>query len=155
MKKKLFILMLISISCRASYGNTNKTLVVQKDNISEMQEIDSIIGTWEISKSISTETKHEKGNVIKTESAIVCNVCSTIIFKKCGEGILRNAVGDESSFNWFICKDKIYFSFEKKKDEKEFFSLDKEFRFKIHHDSKFYYLELIQKKEGDKYILIR
>lgn len=147
--------MLISISCTANYGNVNITLAAKKENAFETQEIDSIIGDWVISKSIWTETKHEKGKLIKTEAAIVCNVCPTIIFKKCGEGILKNAVGDESSFNWFICKDKIYFSFDKKKDENEFFSLDKEFRFKIYHDSKIYYLELIQKKEGDKYVLLR
>ena len=52
MKKLLFIFMLISISCRADYENANKMLVDIKENISETQEIDSIIGTWEISKSI-------------------------------------------------------------------------------------------------------
>jgi hypothetical protein len=155
MKKILFIFILIGISCKESYGNVNMALTVKGETVFEIQKNDSIIGDWVISKSIWMETKHEKGKLIKTEAAIVCNVCSTIIFKKDGEGILKKGNGYESSFNWFICKDKIYFSFDKKKDEHEFFSLDKEFRFKIYHDSKFHYLELIQKKEGDKYVLIR
>jgi len=155
MKKLLFIFMLISISCRADYENANKMLVDIKENISETKEIDSIIGTWEISKSISTETKHERGKIIKTESAIVCNVCPTIIFKKQGKGILKNAVGEELSFNWFLCKEKIQFAFDKKSDENKFFSLDKEFSFRIYHDLKSHYLELIGKREGNKYVLIR
>jgi len=155
MKKILFIFMLISISCTANYGNVNITTVSKKENAFDKQEVDSIIGDWVISKSIWMETKHEKGKLIKTESAIVCNVCSTIIFKKDGKGILKKGNGSESSFNWSICKDKIYFKFNKIEDETEFFSLDKEFRFKIYHDSKFYYLELIQKKEDNKYILLR
>ncbi len=155
MKKILFIFILISISCKASYGNVNMVLSVKGETTLETQKNDSIIGDWVISKSIWIETKHEKGKLIKTEAAIVCNVCSTIIFKKDGEGILKKGNGSESSFNWFICKDKIHFLFAKKEDENEFFSLDKEFRFRIYHDSKFYYLELIQKKEGNKYVLIR
>ena len=153
--------MLIIISCTANYGNVKIKKVIKKETAFETQkndstqEIDSIIDDWVISKSIWTETKYEKGKLIKTEAAIVCNVCSTIIFKKDGEGILKKGNGSESPFNWFICKDKIYFSFDKEEDEKEFFSLEKEFRFKIYHYSKFYYLELIQKKEGDKYVLIR
>jgi hypothetical protein len=123
-------------------------LTVKEKTSFETQKIDSIIGDWVISKSIWTETKHEKGKLIKTEAAIVCNVCSTIIFKKNGKGVLKKGNGSKSSFNWFVCKDKIYFSFDKKKDENEFFSLDKEFRFKTYHDSKFYYLELIQKKKA-------
>jgi len=155
MKKILFIFILISLSCKASYGNVNMAMTVKEKTAIETQKNDSIIGGWVISKSIWIETKHEKGKLIKTEAAIVCNVCSTIIFKKDGEGILKKGNGSESFFNWSICKDKIYFSFDRKEDENEFFSLDKEFRFKIYHDSKFYYLELIQKKEGDKYVLTR
>lgn len=147
--------MLISISCRASYENANKMLVDKKEYISETQEIDSIIGTWNISQSTSTETKHEGKYTIKTESTIVCNVCPTIIFKKQGKGILKNTIGEESSFNWFICKEKIHFSFDKKSDETKFFTLDNEYSFRIYHDSKNNYLELIGKKEGDKYVLIR
>jgi len=160
MKKILFIFMLI-ISCTANYGNVNMALTVkgktafETQKIDSTQEIDSIIGDWLISKSICTETKHEKGKLIKIESAIVCNICSSIIFKKEGEGILKKGNGYESHFNWFVCKDKIHFSFDKNEDENEFFSLDKEFRFKISYDSKFYYLELFQKKEDNKYVLIR
>jgi len=161
MKRKLFIFMLIIISCTAIYGNVIIKQAFKKETAFETQkndstrEIDAIIGDWVISKSIWTETKHEEGKLIKAEAAIVCNVCSTIILKKDGEGILKKANGYESSFNWFIYKDKIHFSFDKKKDKNEFFSLEKEFRFKIYHDSKIYYLELIQKKEDDKYVLLR
>jgi hypothetical protein len=155
MKKILFIFILISLSCKASYGKVNMALTVKGKTAIEAQKNDSIIGGWVISKSIWIETKQEKGKLIKTEAAIVCNVCSTIIFKKDGKGILKKGNGSESFFNWFICKDKIHFSFDRKEDENEFFSLDKEFRFKIYHDSKLYYLELIQKKEGDKYLLTR
>ena len=152
MRKILFILMLISIYCRVDCENNDRR--IDENNVTT-QEIDSIIGDWDISKSMWTETKHEKGKLIKTEAAAVCNVCPTIIFKKCGKGILRKANRSESSFNWAIYSDKIHFSFDKKEDETEFFSLDKEFRFKIYHDSKIYYFELIQEKEGDKYLLLR
>jgi len=155
MKKILFIFMLISISCTANYGNVNITTVSKKENAFDKQEVDSIIGDWVISASVWVETKHKKATLIKTESAVNCNVCPIIIFKKNGKGIIEKADKSRSAFNWFISKEKIYFTFDKKKDEKEFFSSDKEFRFKIYRESKFYRLELIQKKEGYKYILLR
>ena len=154
MKKMLFIFLLITIASTASYGNVNMALMAKGKASFEIQKDDSIIGDWVISRSIWTEIKHERGKVIKIESAIVANVCTTITFKKDGKGVLKKPKGS-SSFNWLVCNDRIYFSFDKKEDEKEFFSLDKEFRFKIYDDSKFHYLELIQKKEGSKYVLIR
>lgn len=73
MGKILFIFILIGISCKASYGNVNMALTVKGETAFETQKNDSIIGDWVISKSIWMETKHEKGKLIKTEAAIVCN----------------------------------------------------------------------------------
>lgn len=147
--------MLICISCKASVGNIDKISNNYEENILATKENDSIIGTWEMSKSISIEINYEKGVMVKTESAILCNVCPTIIFKKNGDGIFKNAVGDELSFNWVIDKDNIHFSFNKKSDESLFFSKDKEFQFKIYKNSKNYFLELIRPKDKFKYVLIR
>jgi hypothetical protein len=147
--------MLICINCNASIGNSDKISNSYKGNILDAKENDSIMGTWKISKSISNEKNYEKGDTIKTESTILCNVCPTIILKNNGEGFLLNAVGDESSFNWVIDKDKIRFSFNKKSDENLFFSRDKEFQFKIIKNSKNYILELIRPKDKSKYVLIR
>lgn len=154
MKKILFIFMLISISCIANCRNVNITLADKKENAIETQKIDSLIGNWVISKTIWTETTYENGGTVKTESAIVCNVCPTVILKKNGEGISINAVGDESSFNWQVDKDNIIFSFNKKSDEDSFFSLDKIFNFKIYNDSKNSYIELSEYSKKYKYILI-
>lgn len=150
----LFIFLLITIASTASYGNVNMVLMAKGKASFEIQKEDSIIGYWVISRSIWIEIKHEKGKLIKIENAIVANVCTTITFKKDGKGVLKKPKGS-SSFNWLVCNDRICFSFDKKEDEKEFFSLDKEFRFKTYHDSESYYLELIRKKETDKYILVR
>ena len=155
MRRILFVSVLIIISVTKNYGNVHIEITSQNETTLNEQEVDSIIGDWVISASVWVETKHKKATLIKTESAVNCNVCPIIIFKKNGKGIIEKADKSRSAFNWFISKEKIYFTFDKKKDEKEFFSSDKEFRFKIYRGSKFYHLELIQKKEGYKYILLR
>ena len=155
MKKVLFIFMLICISCQASERNKGKTLNINKENISETQINDSIIGVWVISKTISTKIKYKNGTTTKIETETICNDCPTIIFNKNGKGILRNAVGHESSFKWVIDKDKILFLLSKKSDENSFFSTSNEFMFKIYNDSKNYFLELIISRENCRYVLIR
>ena len=155
MEKALFIFMLICISCQASEINKGKTLNINKENISETRENDSIIGVWDLSKTISTKIKYKNGTTIKIETATICNDCPTIILKKNGKGVLRNAIGHESSFNWVIDKDKIRFLFSKKSDENSFFSTFNEFKFKIYNDSKNYFLELIIPGKNYKYVLIR
>lgn len=156
MKKFLFIFMLICIGCKASQGNNDKIMSNKTDkySISKTNENDSIIRTWNISKTISFKIKYKNGTKTETESTTVCNICPIIIFKKDGLGILKNTNGKEYSFNWIIVNKKICFSFDKKGDEDSFFSSDKEFEFKVYYDSKNSFLELIESNKNYKYVLI-
>lgn len=143
-------------SFERSYISSKDEVIINNNvNIVENQRCDSIIGTWDISKSISTKVKYKNGVKTKIDSEIVCNVCPTIIFKSHGVGILRNAAGEESSFCWLINKNNIFFSFNTKSDEVKFFTKNKRFNVKIYRDSFNYYLELFLPQDNFKYILIR
>eukprot|EP00825_Cyclidium_porcatum_P046206 TRINITY_DN7204_c0_g1_i2.p3 TRINITY_DN7204_c0_g1~~TRINITY_DN7204_c0_g1_i2.p3 ORF type:complete len:183 (-),score=18.66 TRINITY_DN7204_c0_g1_i2:685-1233(-) len=108
MKKILFIFILACISSKASIVNRDKEIINSK-NVTIKQEKDSIIGTWNISRSISTKVKYKNGIKTKIESAFVYNVCPILVLKKDGTGVLINAVGDKSSFFWLINKEKNVF----------------------------------------------
>jgi len=158
MRNFIFILvfMIIFISCKAASTDNDKikSTKIGMDSISNIHKNELFIGIWNLSKMITTKIEYKNGSSIETESATVCNVCPTIIFKKDGEGILSNADGKETLFKWTLCNDKIYFSFDRKSDEDSFFSLDKVFNLKTYSDSKNSYIELSEYSKKYKYILI-
>jgi len=152
MKKLLFILLVFSFSCRAT-ENTEKKSEIENDSISEIIKNDSIVREWSIGSTISVETVRQKnGTTIRTETETLCNSCPTIIFNADGTGALTNQAG-KSLFNWAIERGRLRFTFIKK-NKHLFFGKVREFDFKIHHDSRFYYLELIVAKDNYRYILI-
>lgn len=154
MNRILFIFILVCISSKASIVYRDNK-IISSENTAIKQGKDSIIGTWNISRSISTKVKYKNGIKTKIESAFVYNACPIIVFKEDGTGVLINAVGNKSSFFWLINKEKMCFSFNEKKDENSFFTPEKGFVFKVYHDSKNCFLELIHLKYNFKYILIR
>jgi len=152
MKKILFVFLIICVSCRATV-NAKKETAIENDSIARVMKNDSIIRKWNIASTISVNTvKYKNGETITTEAEASCNNCPIIIFNADGTGALINQV-DKSLFNWAIERGRLRFTFIKK-NKHLFFGKVREFDFKIHHDSRFYYLELIVAKDNYRYILI-
>jgi len=152
MKKILFVFLIICVSCRATV-NTKKEIAIENDSIARIMKNDSIIRKWNIASTISVNTvKYKNGKTITTETEASCNSCPIIIFNADGTGALTNQV-DKSLFSWAIENGKLRFAFVKY-NKHLFFGKVREFDFKIYHDSKFYYLELIVAKDNYRYILI-
>lgn len=152
MKKIFFLFLIFCVSCRANV-NTKKEIAIENDSTARIIKNDSIIREWNISSTISIETIVQKnGTKIETETVTSCNNCPIIIFKADGTGALINQV-DKSLFSWAIENGKLRFTFVKN-NKHLFFGKVREFDFKVYHDPKFYYLELIVAKDNYRYILI-